>query len=115
MKIEFQHTKVVATKMTDATLDSIITSFLLPKLKSRLKPKRMHDYDGWEYGSRCIHDWNVLGEVHYFNVIAKPPKQEEIDYNYVSGFGVSQILNWMCAEGVIDSGEYLIEVVQHIY
>jgi hypothetical protein len=116
MKIEFPHEKVVVTKLTDATLDSIITFFLLPKIKAGLKPKRMHDYDDWDYASRCIHDWNVLGEVHYFNVTAKkPPQLKYYDIYYdMAGSGVSDILNWMCDEGVIDSGEYLIEVVQPI-
>lgn len=113
MKIEFQHTKVVVTKLTDATLDSIITSFLLPRIKSLLKPKQIRDYDGWDYRSRCINDWEVLGEIHYFNVVAKRPSQLKIAYD-IEILNTSDILNWMCAEELIDSGEYLVEVVQHI-
>ena len=111
--MNFPHTKVLVTKLSDATLDSIITSFLIPKITALLKPKHKQDYEGWDYRSRCINDWFTVGAIHWFLVTPKTPSNLKTVFD-IESLKTSDILNWMCAEGIVDSGQYLVEVVQII-
>jgi len=115
MKLDFLHTKSTVTKVTDATLDDIITNFLLTKINLILnaRQKNRGDYDGWEYKSRCMNDWDSVGETYYFEVITKSPNQIK-NTDDIEMLNTSEILNWMCSEGVIDDGDYLVKVVQNI-
>lgn len=113
MKISFQHEQSLALKLSDATLDSIITTFMLPKFNSRLKSNRKSDYDGWMYISRHVHEWFTVGSVYHFEVIARTPKSTET-IDDLENLTTAEILNWMCAEELIESGDYLIKVIQYV-
>ena len=113
MKFNFE--KVTVTKITDAQLDEIITKFMLEKINAVLHPRQVKrgDYDGFAYFSRCVNEWYTTGSVYYFLVTSKVPTKikTNIDIEILS---TAEILNWMCADGIIDAGEYLVQVVQEI-
>lgn len=78
-------------------LDSAIIEFL----KSKGYPSK--------YNYSCIGEngWNNY-ESHIF-IIDEPSgeKFEVEDFEYLS---TDQIMDWMCADGLIEPGEYLIEI-----
>lgn len=116
MKIDFSKEQVTVTKITDDRLDDIITPFFLRKIDdvSTSRQKRRGDYNGYQYLSRCVNEWDEVGLVYHFNVIPIIPSFEFDTTTEIEMLTTSDILNWMCAEGIIESGVYLIEVVQHI-
>ena len=95
-------TKVTYYEVDYNELDSSITEFL--KSKEIPLPR-----DGYE--CVCENEWGN-DEQHSVTVISKVPSKHDMS-SLIRGelaWHQETILNWMCAEGLIDPGEYLISV-----
>ena len=80
-------------------LDRGITKFL----KSKNHPLGRDGY-------QCVpmNEWTNCSS-HRFSVIDDWMPDEE-DLKDIAGFGIGEILDWMCAEKLIDPGQYLVNV-----
>lgn len=122
MKIDFPHEKLTIVKMDDNALDYLINSFLLPKLKALCSPKHKNDYDGYDgYENKYFmfrHNNGVKrGKFYHYFVfpdIKLSQKKRKTPIDIEMDASTSNVLNWMCADGLIEEGHYLIECVNDI-
>jgi len=82
-------------------VDTAITDFLRSKNYS---DKNLYFH---KYGYECIaeNEWSNY-QSHAFTVTPETPE----DPADIEGLSTGEILNWMCAEGLIKQGEYLVDV-----
>lgn len=94
-------TKTVVTKVDYNDLDAAITSFLKEK-----------EYSGaWSgrHGYSCVaqNEWCNY-QSHSFTVAPKKPTSEDLED--LGGLSTGELLDYMCAEGKVEAGEYLVEI-----
>jgi hypothetical protein len=100
-KYLLEGTRKVVVKVDVRDVDDAITKFL--------KSKGYGDKNFVKYGYECIavNEWSNY-QSHTFNVEPEMPDDE--DKNDPKNLGTGEILNWMCAEGRVEAGEYLIDI-----
>lgn len=82
-------------------LDTAITSFL--------KEKGYSEKNFNKYGYECIaeNEWCNY-QSHSFDVAPNMPTPEELED--LGSLSTGELLDFMCAEGKIEAGEYLVEI-----
>ena len=82
-------------------LDKGITNFL--------KSKEYSNKDFMKYGYESIskNEWANY-QSHTYDVEAEMPTSDELED--IEGLGTGEILNWMCAEGKIEPGNYIVNI-----
>lgn len=94
-------TKTVITKVDYNNLDAAITSFLKEK-----------GYSGALFSRRgycCVSENEWCNYQSYsFTVAPNMPTPEELED--LGGLGTGELLDYMCAEGKVEAGEYLVEI-----
>jgi hypothetical protein len=97
-------TKKVVLEVDYIDLDEAITTFLKSKSFTN------KDFDKFGYESTAENEWNNDCQ-HSFEVYAELPDvydQEKLSANEEPS--TNALLNWMCADGLIEPGEYLVNV-----
>lgn len=96
-----QGTQKTVIKVDYHDLDTAITSFL--------KEKGYSEKNFNKHGYECVaeNEWCNY-QSHCFTVAPNMPTPEELED--LGGLGTGELLDYMCAEGKIEAGEYLIEV-----
>lgn len=94
-------TKTSVTKIDYYDLDECITSFL--------KEKGYSEKNFNKYGYQCIaeNEWCNY-QSHSFTV--KPKMPTSADLEDLGGLSTGELLDYMCAEGNVEAGEYLVEI-----
>lgn len=99
MKLEYTVKTIKEIDYYD--LDNIITEFL----KSKKYSDKNFDKNGYE----CIaeNEWSNY-QSHSFDI--EPELPDEEDQKNIRYLGTGEILNWMCFDGIIEPGEYLVNI-----
>lgn len=96
-------------KIKQKTVKEICYSDLDLSITEFLKSKGYSDKNFDKYGYECIaeNEWGNY-QSHSFDV--EPELPDEEDQRDVTWLGTGGILNWMCFDGILEKGEYLINV-----
>ena len=80
-------------------VDNAITLF------SKEKDYKEKNFLKWDYECIAENEWSNYQQ-HSFTVEPEMPDTDKL--NDIKGLGTGEILNWMCAEGKLPAGEYLV-------
>ncbi len=94
-------TRKVVIEVDYNDLDEAVTTFL------KLKNFSDRNFDKHGYECIAVNEWSNY-QSHTFTVSPNIPDDDE--KNDIGGMGTGEILDWMCAENLVEAGEYLVNV-----
>lgn len=94
-------TKVTVQKCDVVDVDNAITSFLKEKGFSS------KNFDKYGYEAIAENEWSNYQE-HSFSV--EPTAPDASGLADIGRLSTGKLLNWMCADGKLPAGDYLVEV-----